>query len=66
MYFTAFEALEPSDLELLQIILEQTRLDRGLDARDPGLDSIASDLVELWHSGYRQADELKAMLAPLD
>lgn len=66
MYFTAFEALEPCDLELLQIILEQTRLDRGLDARDPGLDSIASDLVELWHSGYRQADELKAMLAPLE
>jgi len=64
MYFTANEALQPDDLELLEQVLEETRLERGIDARDPALDGLASDLVNLWLAGFRGADELKAMIQP--
>lgn len=66
MYFTAFEALEPRDLDQLRSVLEETRLDRGIDARDPILDDLARDLVNLWLAGFRGSCELKAMMKPLD
>ncbi|MBW9089722.1 hypothetical protein JNB91_18030 [Rhizobium wenxiniae] len=66
MYFTAFEALEPRDLDELKSVLEETRLDRGIDARDPTLDDLARDLVNLWLAGFRGSCELKAMMKPLD
>lgn len=66
MYFTAFEALEPADLDQLRGVLEETRLDRGIDSRDPVLDELARDLVNLWLAGFRGSSELKAMLKPLD
>ncbi len=66
MYFTAFEALEPADLGLLRTVLEEIRLDRGIDAREPSLDDLARDLVNLWLAGFRGSCELKAMMKPLD
>lgn len=66
MYFTAFEALEPRDLDELKSVLEETSLDRGIDARDPTLDDLARDLVNLWLAGFRGSCELKAMMKPLD
>lgn len=66
MYFTAFEALEPADLDQLRSVLEETRLDLGIDFRDPVLDELARDLVNLWLAGFRGSSELKAMLKPLD
>jgi len=66
MYFTAHDALEPDDLDLLKSVFEQIRLERGIDARDPLLDALATDLVNLWHAGFRGSEELKAMLKPID
>lgn len=66
MYFTAFEALEPADLNVLRTVLEDVRLDRGIVANDPSLDELARDLVNLWLAGFRGFEELKAMLKPID
>lgn len=38
MYVTAYKALQPDDLELLELVLKETRLERGIDAGDPALD----------------------------
>lgn len=66
MYFIAYDALEPDDLDLLESVLEEIRLERRIDARDPDLEALASDLVNLWHAGFRGSEELKAMIKPLD
>lgn len=66
MYFTAYEALEPSDLNYLKGVLEEIRLQRGIDPRDPSLENLARDLVDLWLGGFRGTEELKAMLTPID
>ncbi len=66
MYFTAYEALEPSDLNRLKGVLEEIRLQRGIDPRDPSLEDLARDLVNLWLGGFRGTEELKAMLTPID
>jgi len=66
MYFTAYEALEPSDLNRLKGVLEEIRLQRGIDPRDPSLEDLARDLANLWLGGFRGTEELKAMLTPID
>ncbi len=66
MYFTAYEALEPSDLIRLKGVLEEIRLQRGINPRDPSLEDLARDLVNLWLGGFRGTEELKAMLTPID
>lgn len=66
MHFTAYEPLEPSDLTQLRSVLEEIRLHRGIEARDPSLDDLARDLVNLWLGGFRGSHELKAMITPID
>lgn len=66
MYFTAYEALEPRDLSVLESVLKSMRQERAIDIGDPRLEALANDLVNLWHAGFRGHDELKAMLKPLD
>lgn len=66
MYFTAYEALEPRDLKILKSVLTETQHERGITSGDPSLEALASDLVNLWHAGFRGQEELKAMLKPLD
>ncbi len=66
MYFTAYEPLDPDDLDLLKSVLEEIRLERGIDARDPSLEDLARDLVNLWLGGFRGTEELKAMITPID
>ncbi len=66
MYFTAYEALEPRDLKILESILTETRHERRIASGNPSLEALAKDLVNLWHAGFRSQEELKAMLKPLD
>ncbi len=66
MFFTAYEALDPGDLNHLKSVLEEIRLELGIDARDPSLEDLARDLVNLWLGGFRGSAELKAMITPLD
>lgn len=66
MYLTAYEPLDPNDVDMLRGVLEEIRLERGIDAHDPSLEDLARDLVNLWLGGFRGTEELKAMITPLD
>lgn len=65
MYFTSFEALEPEDLTQLHAVLIEVCADREIDINDDHVELIAQDLIDLWVSGFRSPEELKAMLRPL-
>jgi hypothetical protein len=64
MYFIAFDALEPADLELLECVLGDILRERKLDAHDPKVELIAHEIVSLWNAGFRGAEEMKAILNP--
>lgn len=65
MYLKSYEALEPTDLTHLRAVLDDVCDELKLDINDAQVQPIAHDLVGLWLSGFRSADELKVMLKPL-
>lgn len=65
MYLKSYEALGPTDLTHLRSVLNDVCDELNLDINDPKVQPIAHDLVGLWLSGFRSADEMKAMLRPL-
>lgn len=65
MYLKSYEALEPNDLTHLRSVLNDVCNELKLDINDAKVQPIAHDLVGLWLSGFRSADEMKAMLRPL-
>ncbi len=66
MFMTSYEALEPNDLKMLQGLLAEVIADRQINQNDPEVATIGQALIDLWLSGFRSADELKAMIKPID
>ncbi|WP_312408195.1 hypothetical protein [Rhizobium sp.] len=66
MFMTSYEALEPNDLTMLRDLLVDIMADRQIDEHHPEVAAIGQALIDLWLSGFRSADELRAMLKPLD
>jgi hypothetical protein len=65
MNFSTHEALEPNDLTLLRAVLDEICREQRIDVRTKSAEEVAHDLINLWLSGFRSAQELKAMLAPM-
>ncbi|SFB59679.1 hypothetical protein SAMN03159496_05579 [Rhizobium sp. NFR07] len=61
----AHEALEPKDLALLRAVLAEICHEQRIDLNTRTAQAVAHDLINLWLSGFRTADELKAMLAAM-
>jgi hypothetical protein len=66
MFMTSYEALEPRDLLMLRTVLIEVIADRQIDKNDPEIAAIGQALIDLWLSGFRSAEELKAMIKPID
>jgi hypothetical protein len=61
----AHEALEPNDLTLLRMVLDDVCCEQQIDRSTKSAEAVAHDLINLWLSGFRSAHELRAMLAPM-
>lgn len=64
MYFTTNDAIEPADLAVLKGVLEDIRIGRDIAPESPATHPLAQEVIELWQAGFRDADELRAMMAP--
>jgi hypothetical protein len=66
MYFSSKEALEPHDLKLLRVVLEDVCVAHDMSSKGKGAEEIAKELFCLWEAGFQSYDELRALLKPVD
>jgi hypothetical protein len=66
MTFASHDVLEPQDLALLRLVLEEVCADKGLAIDQPESQALALDLVNWFLFGVRNASELKAIIEPIE
>lgn len=55
--------LEPSDLDVLERVLDAACERRGIDRTDVGAEYIAAELVQLYELGVKNEVELSALIS---